>query len=76
MYSLAVVDITEGATFTVPKRDAFQIIHIIDENHLTHRVVPAGESVTITQEDVTAGTHVYLLARTKITQDMEDSLAA
>lgn len=76
MYSLAVVDITKGATFTVPKRDAFQAIHIMDENHLTHRVVTAGESVTITQEDVTAGTHVYLLARTKITEDMEESLAA
>jgi hypothetical protein len=76
MYSLAVVDISEGATFTVPPRDAFQIIHIMDENHLSHFVVKAGESKTITKKDVTGGTHVYLLARTKITENMEESLAA
>jgi len=76
MYSIAVVDITEGATLTVPEREAFQIIHVMDEKHLTHRVISAGESVTITPDDLTGGTHVYLLARTKITDDMEESLAA
>ena len=76
MYSLAVVDISQGATFSIPERDAFQAIHIMDENHLTHRVVRAGESVKITPADVTGGTHVYLLARTKITEDMDESLAA
>ena len=44
MYSLAVVDISKGTTLTVPKRDAFQAIHVIDENHLTHRIIRAGES--------------------------------
>ena len=76
MYSLAVVDISKGATLTVPKREAFQAIHIMDENHLTHRVVRGGESVTITPEDVTDGNHVYLLARTKLTEDREESMAA
>jgi len=76
MYSLAVVDISKGATLSIPKRKAFQAIHVMDENHLTHRVIRAGESVTITPKDVTGGTHVYLLARTKITDDKEESLAA
>ena len=76
MYSLAVVDISAGATLTVPPRDDFQVIHVMDENHLSHFVIPAGESRTITPEDVSGGTHVYLLARTKITDDMEESLAA
>ena len=76
MYSLAVVDISKGATLTVPPRDDFQIIHVMDENHLSHFVIKAGESRTITPEDVTGGTHVYLLARTKITDDLEESLAA
>jgi len=76
MYSLAVVDISEGATLSIPSRDAFQAIHIMDEQHLTHRVIRAGESVTVTPSDVTMGTHVYLLARTRITDDMEESLAA
>jgi len=76
MYSLAIVDISEGATLTVPERDAFQIIHVMDENHLSHFVIRSGESKTITPDDVTLGNHVYLLARTKITDDMEESLAA
>jgi hypothetical protein len=76
MYSLAVVDISEGATLTVPLRDAFQIIHVMDENHLSHFVIGAGESRTLTSDDVTGGTHVYLLARTKISNDLEESLAA
>jgi len=76
MYSLAVVDISEGATLTVPSRDDFQIIHVMDENHLSHFVIPAGESRTIKPGDVTGGTHVYLLARTKISDDLDESLAA
>ena len=76
MYSLAVVDVSQGATFTVPPRQAFQIIHVMDEKHLSHRVVTSGNSLTLTPEDLTGGTHVYLLARTKITDDMDESLAA
>jgi len=73
-YSLAVVDVSEGATFTVPEEDNefFQIIHIIDENHMSHKVVRRGESLTITPEDLTGGTHVYLLARTRDVGDVVD----
>ncbi|WP_119009119.1 DUF1254 domain-containing protein [Vibrio superstes] len=74
VYSLAVVDVSKGATFSVTDKnnDEFQIIHIIDENHLTHKVVRRGETVTITPEDLSGGNHVYLLSRTKDNGDVED----
>jgi hypothetical protein len=77
VYSIAIVDVSEGATFTVPaigpRNKLFQIIHIIDENHLFHKVVRRGESVTINADDLTTGTHVYLLSRTKDNGDFEDT---
>jgi hypothetical protein len=59
VYSLALVDVSEGATFSIPKREngALQMIHYIDENHLTHGVIDAGESVTITPDDLTSGNY-------------------
>ena len=77
VYSIAVVDVSEGATFSVPaagpENDQFQIIHIMDENHLFHKVVRRGESVTVNADDLTTGTHVYLLSRTKDNGDFEDT---
>ena len=78
LYSLALVDVSKGATFSIPKREsgALQLIQYIDENHLTHGVIYAGDSVTITPADLTAGNYVYILARTKITEDSEENVAA
>jgi hypothetical protein len=78
MYSLALVDVSEGATFSIPKREngALQLIHYMDENHLTHGVIYAGESVSITPKDLTSGNYVYILARTQISDDMEESKTA
>ena len=76
VYSRAIVDISEGVTFSIPPRKAFQVIHVMDENHLTHRVIRAGETVTMGPDDVTGGTHVYLLCRTQITDDLEETKAA
>ncbi|MBE9476039.1 MAG: DUF1214 domain-containing protein, partial [Proteobacteria bacterium] len=78
VYSLALVDVSGGATLTVPKREsgALQMIHYIDENHLTHGVIYAGESVTLTPDDLTGGEYVYILARTRITGDMAETNAA
>jgi len=77
VYSIAIVDVREGATFSVPPagpdNDAFQIIHIMDENHLLHKVVRRGESVTLKATDLTTGTHVYLLSRTKDNGNYEDT---
>jgi len=76
VYSRAVVDISGGVTFSIPPRKAFQVIHVMDENHLTHRVIRAGETVTMGPDDVTGGTHVYLLCRTRITDDLKETSAA
>ncbi len=78
MYSLALVDVSKGATLSIPARPsgALQLIHYMDENHLTHGVIYAGESVTLTPEDLTSGDYIYILARTQITEDMEESKAA
>jgi hypothetical protein len=77
VYSIAIVDVSEGATFSVPAagpdNDAFQIIHIMDEKHLLHKVVRRGETVTIKASDLSAGTHVYLLSRTKDNGNFEDT---
>ncbi|HDY7865699.1 TPA: DUF1254 domain-containing protein [Vibrio vulnificus] len=75
VYSIAVVDVSKGATFSVTDKnnDEFQIIHIIDENHLTHKVVRRGESVTITPDDLSGGNYVYLLARTKDNGNLADT---
>ncbi len=78
VYSLALVDVSKGATLSIPKREngALQLIHYMDENHLTHGVIYAGESVTITPEDLTGGEYVYILARTKVSDDLEETKTA
>lgn len=78
MYSLALVDVSEGVTFSIPKREngALQLIHYMDENHLTHGVIYAGESVMVTPDDLTGGNYVYILARTQISDDLEETRAA
>ncbi|GMQ48584.1 hypothetical protein [Vibrio sp. 10N] len=72
VYSIAIVDVSEGATFTVPASDEFQIIHIIDEHHLFHQVVKNGESLYVDSDDIN-GDFVYLLARTRDNGDYEDT---
>ncbi|WP_192891183.1 DUF1254 domain-containing protein [Vibrio bathopelagicus] len=72
VYSIAIVDVSKGATFTVPKSDEFQIIHIIDEHHLFHQVVKNGETLEVTADDI-QGEYVYLLARTRDNGDYEDT---
>ena len=78
VYSTALVDVSEGATLSIPKREngALQLIHYMDENHLTHGVIYAGESVTVTPDDLTSGEYIYILARTKVTDDLEETKAA
>jgi len=78
VYSLALVDVSEGATLSIPERanGALQLIHYMDENHLTHGVIYAGESVVVTPDDLTGGNYVYILARTKISDSLEETRAA
>ncbi|SET67160.1 DUF1254 domain-containing protein [Thalassotalea agarivorans] len=74
VYSIAIVDVSQGATFSVPESNEFQIIHIIDEAHLFHQVVRNGESLEVNAEDI-EGEYVYLLARTRDNGDLEDTKA-
>ncbi|CAH6840134.1 conserved exported hypothetical protein [Vibrio chagasii] len=72
VYSIAIVDVSKGATFTVPESDEFQIIHIIDEHHLFHQVVKNGETLEVNADDI-QGEYVYLLARTRDNGDHADT---
>lgn len=63
-YSIAVVDVSKGATITLPERDLYASALFIDINHLNPAVIYAGESITLTADDLTEGEHVYVLLRT------------
>ncbi|WP_181407503.1 DUF1214 domain-containing protein [Nocardioides sambongensis] len=64
IYSYAVVDVTEQATFSLAPSEEYQIDQIIDENHYVAGVVYPGETLTLRNSDLTSGTHVYILGRT------------
>lgn len=74
VYSIAIVDVSKGATFTVPKSNEFQAIHIIDEAHLFHQVVLNGETLSVNADEI-EGEYVYLLARTRDNGDFKDTKA-
>lgn len=75
LYSHAVVDTMGGATITNPDWDYLSMIQIIDENHYTLHVLYAGESVTLTPEDLTTGRYVFLNMRTGLKSTDDDGLA-
>ncbi|WP_063646397.1 DUF1214 domain-containing protein [Aliivibrio fischeri] len=66
LYSHAVVDVSKGATLSVPQSGQYQIIQVIDEKHYTVAVIYPGESLIITPNMLSKGTHVFLNARTGI----------
>jgi hypothetical protein len=78
VYSLALVDVSEGATLSIPERKngALQLIHYMDENHLTQGVIYAGETVTLTPSDLTSGEYIYILSRTRISDSPDETKAA
>ena len=63
-YSIAVIDVSEGATITLPETDLYMTALFIDLNHLNPAVIYAGESITLNPGDLTIGEHVYMLVRT------------
>jgi hypothetical protein len=63
IYSSAVVDVCQGATISVPASDTYQIIEIIDQQNYIVDVVYPGQSVTITRDNLTYGSYVYLIMR-------------
>ncbi|MFC3613325.1 DUF1254 domain-containing protein [Lutimaribacter marinistellae] len=75
LYSHALVDTQGGVTITNPDWDYLTMIQIIDEAHYTLHVLYAGESVTLTPEDLTTGRYVFLNMRTGLKSTDEDGVA-
>jgi hypothetical protein len=69
LYSSAVVDVSKGATITVPDYDAYSIIQVIDMQNYSIGTIYPGESLTINKNDLSYGNYVYLNARTQPTSD-------
>ena len=63
VYSSAVVDISKGATISVPKSDTYHVIQIIDFQNYIVDVLYPGQSTTVTPDNVTYGNYVYLNMR-------------
>jgi hypothetical protein len=63
IYSSAVVDISQGATFSVPESETYHIIEIIDLQNYIVDVLYPGNSLTVTPDNVTYGNYVYLNMR-------------
>ncbi|MFW0784162.1 hypothetical protein AAFP35_06535 [Gordonia sp. CPCC 206044] len=71
IYSYAVVDVTEQATFSVSASEEFQVDQIIDQHHHTLAVVYPGQTHTVRRADLSGGTHVYVLGRTSTANGIE-----
>ena len=63
VYSSAVVDISQGATLSLPKSETYHIIQIIDMQNYEVDVVYPGKSITVKPDNVTFGNYVYLNMR-------------
>ncbi|MEU4317290.1 DUF1214 domain-containing protein [Nocardia fluminea] len=71
IYSYAVVDVTEEATFSLAPSEVYQIAQIIDENHYVVGVVYPGARVTVRNADLSGGNHVYVAGRTATVGGLE-----
>jgi hypothetical protein len=65
IYSSAVVDVSKGATISLPKGRTFQVIQIIDMQNYTVKTLYPGESINLTPDNLTYGNYVYLNMRTR-----------
>lgn len=65
IYSSAVVDVSQGATISLPKGETYQVIQIIDMQNYTVKTVYPGESITLMPDNLTYGNYVYLNMRTR-----------
>ncbi|MFQ5345065.1 MAG: DUF1254 domain-containing protein, partial [Mariprofundus sp.] len=65
IYSSAVVDVSKGATFSLPEGKTYHVIQIIDMQNYTVKTLYPGESITITPDNLTYGHYVFLNMRTR-----------
>ncbi|EGR0934086.1 TPA: DUF1254 domain-containing protein [Vibrio parahaemolyticus] len=63
MYSHAILDVTKSATISMPKYDEYAIVQVIDENHYTIAEVYPGQTLNLTPDMLSSGTHVFLNTR-------------
>ncbi len=63
MYSHAILDVTKSATITMPEYDEYAIVQVIDENHFTVAEVYPGQTLHLTPDMLSSGTHVFLNTR-------------
>ncbi|MEM6481991.1 MAG: hypothetical protein AAF922_15645 [Pseudomonadota bacterium] len=75
LYSLAVVDTMGGVTIASPAWDNLSIIQSIDEANYSLHVLFAGESVTLSHQEGTAGHNVFLNIRIGLKSTDEAGLA-
>jgi hypothetical protein len=73
LYSHAVVDVTEEASISVAPSDGYQCDQVIDEHHYVVGVVYPGETLTVRNADLSAGTHVYVLGRTALANGVDQA---
>lgn len=76
IYSSAVVDVSEGATFSVPASETYHNIEIIDQQNYIVDVVYPGKRLTITPDDLTYGNYVYLNMRIRKLPDARGGVEA
>jgi len=76
IYSSAVVDVSKGATISVPAGETYHIIEIIDMQNYIVDVLYSGESITITPDNTTYGDYVYLNMRIRKYPDDKGGLEA
>lgn len=76
IYSSAVVDVSEGATFSVPASETYHIIEIIDQQNYIVDVIYPGKSLTITPDNLTYGNFVYLNMRIRKLPDAKGGINA
>lgn len=76
IYSSAVVDVSKGATLSVPASETYHVIEIIDQQNYIVAVVYPGENITITPDNLTYGNYVYLNMRIRQLPDAKGGIDA
>ncbi|CAN5393698.1 DUF1214 domain-containing protein [soil metagenome] len=65
IYSSAVVDVSQGATISLPKGKTYQVVQVLDMQNYTVKTLYPGESITLSPDNLTYGNYVYLNMRTR-----------
>ncbi|MGR5096668.1 DUF1254 domain-containing protein [Vibrio maritimus] len=63
LYSHAILDVTKSATIIMPDYDEYAIVQVIDENQYTIAEVYPGQTLRLTPDMLSFGTHVFLNTR-------------